>query len=90
MANPVRAEVNEAHRRHLHAWQPEMPTCWPKGPGHRQRWLERSGLDARRFWLVKIAALVALGTPTAPRAWQVRHALAAGVSPGKSLEFSLP
>lgn len=80
MANPVRAEVNEATPQALARLVTGDADLLAQGLGHRQRWLERGGLDARRFWLVKIAALVALGTPTVPCAWQVRHALAAGVS----------
>lgn len=42
---------------------------------------ERSGLDARCFALVKIAALVALDSPPASYAWQVSNALDAGATP---------
>jgi alkylhydroperoxidase/carboxymuconolactone decarboxylase family protein YurZ len=42
---------------------------------------ERSGLDARSFALVKIAALVALDSPPASYLWQVSSALDAGASP---------
>jgi len=89
MANPVRAGVNEATRQALARPVTGDADLLAQGIGHRQRWLDRSGLDARRFWPVKIAALVALGTPTVPRAWQVRHALAAGFR-GDPLEFSPP
>jgi 4-carboxymuconolactone decarboxylase len=41
---------------------------------------EFSGLDARAFSLVKIAALVALDAPPASYAWQVANAQAEGVS----------
>jgi hypothetical protein len=90
MANPVRAEVNEATRQARARPVTGDADLLAQGIGHRQRWLDRSGLDARRFWPVKIAALMAPGTPTVPRAWQVRHALAAGVSRGDPLEFSPP
>jgi 4-carboxymuconolactone decarboxylase len=40
-----------------------------------------SGLDARTFSLVKIAALVALDAPPASYLWQVSNALDAGATP---------
>ena len=40
-----------------------------------------SGLEARRFALVKIAALIALDAPPASYAWQIGNALEDGVSP---------
>ncbi|MFZ2050279.1 MAG: carboxymuconolactone decarboxylase family protein [Solirubrobacteraceae bacterium] len=39
-----------------------------------------SGLDARAFSLVKIAALIALDAPPASYAWQIANAQAEGVS----------
>ena len=42
---------------------------------------EQSGLDARTFSLVKIAALIALDAPPASYLWQVANALDAGVTP---------
>jgi 4-carboxymuconolactone decarboxylase len=41
----------------------------------------RSGLDARSFSLVKIAALIALDAPPASYLWQVSSALDAGATP---------
>jgi 4-carboxymuconolactone decarboxylase len=49
--------------------------------GLREGERERSGLDARTFSLVKIAALIALDAPPASYAWQVANALDAGVTP---------
>jgi alkylhydroperoxidase/carboxymuconolactone decarboxylase family protein YurZ len=46
---------------------------------------ENSGLDARTFGLVKIAALVALDAPPASYLWQVANALDAGATPGEIL-----
>ncbi|MBX5470266.1 MAG: carboxymuconolactone decarboxylase family protein [Thermoleophilaceae bacterium] len=40
-----------------------------------------SGLDARTFGLVKIAALIALDAPPASYMWQVANALDEGASP---------
>lgn len=46
---------------------------------------EASGLDARCFALVKIAALVALDSPPASYLWQVSMALDAGATPAEIL-----
>jgi 4-carboxymuconolactone decarboxylase len=47
----------------------------------REAALERTGLDARTFALVKIAALIALDAPPASYAWQVAAALDDGATP---------
>ncbi len=44
-----------------------------------------SGLDARCFALVKIAALIALDSPPASYMWQVPNALDAGATPAEIL-----
>lgn len=44
-----------------------------------------TGLDAKSFALVKIAALVALDSPPASYVWQVSNALNAGASPKEIL-----
>jgi 4-carboxymuconolactone decarboxylase len=49
--------------------------------GLREIEREDSGLDARAFALVKIAALIALDAPPASYAWQVANAIGEGVSP---------
>jgi 4-carboxymuconolactone decarboxylase len=46
---------------------------------------ESSGLDARTFSLVKIAALIALDAPPASYLWQVSNALDSGASPAEIL-----
>ena len=43
-----------------------------------------SGLDARSYALVKIAALIALDAPPASYLWQVANALDAGATPRTS------
>ncbi len=50
------------------------------GMGLRESMLEASGLDARTFALVKIAALIAMDAPPASYAWQVANALEDGAS----------
>ena len=47
----------------------------------RAEWEARSGLDARSYALVKIAALIALDAPPASYVWQVSTALAEGATP---------
>ena len=42
---------------------------------------QKTGLDARTFALVKIAALVALDAPPASYLWQIANALDAGATP---------
>lgn len=49
--------------------------------GLREIDLGATGLDARTFALVKIAALIALDAPPASYAWQVTNALAEGATP---------
>ncbi len=47
--------------------------------------MEATGLDARSFALVKIAALIALEAPPASYVWQVANALDDGASPADIL-----
>jgi 4-carboxymuconolactone decarboxylase len=49
--------------------------------GMREDLLEATGLDARTFALVKVAALIALDAPPASYAWQVANAVEEGVTP---------
>lgn len=49
--------------------------------GMREAMLASTGLDARTFALVKIAALIALDAPPASYAWQVGNALDEGATP---------
>jgi 4-carboxymuconolactone decarboxylase len=49
--------------------------------GLRELNREGSGLDARTFALVKIAALIALDAPPASYAWQIANALEEGATP---------
>jgi 4-carboxymuconolactone decarboxylase len=49
--------------------------------GMREAHLASTGLDARTFALVKIAALIALDAPPASYAWQVPNALDDGATP---------
>src|SRR5271170_2286605 len=49
--------------------------------GLRELSRESTGLDARTFALVKIAALIALDAPPASYAWQIANAIGDGASP---------
>ncbi len=49
--------------------------------GLREAQLDRTGLDARTFALVKIASLIALDAAPASYAWQIANALDEGVEP---------
>jgi 4-carboxymuconolactone decarboxylase len=49
----------------------------------RESWQGRSGLDARAFSLVKIAALIAVDAPPASYLWQVSNALDSGATPNE-------
>jgi 4-carboxymuconolactone decarboxylase len=49
--------------------------------GLRESEFEATGLDARTFALVKIAALIALDAPPASYAWQVANAVDDGATP---------
>lgn len=46
----------------------------------REAQLEPTGLDARTFSLVQIAALIALDAPPASYAWQIANAVEAGAT----------
>jgi 4-carboxymuconolactone decarboxylase len=48
--------------------------------GLREAQLQSTGLDARTFALVKIAALIALDAPPASYAWQIGNALQDGAT----------
>ncbi len=56
-------------------------TMLEQAVGIREAELERTGLDARTFALVKIAALIALDAPPASYLWQVGNALDEGATP---------
>lgn len=49
--------------------------------GMRELGREVTGLDARTYALVKIAALIALDAPPASYVWQIGNALDEGVTP---------
>jgi 4-carboxymuconolactone decarboxylase len=55
-------------------------TMLEEAVGLREAQLARTGLDARTFALVKVAALIALDAPPASYAWQVANAMEEGAT----------
>ena len=65
MNSPVKAEVDDATREALTGLSLGDPDLLAEGLELRASWKERSGLTARSYALVKIAALIALDAPPA-------------------------
>ena len=59
---------------------PARRTCSKERSSSARRSWRATGLDARTFGLVKIAALIALDAPPASYAWQVANAIEGGAS----------
>jgi 4-carboxymuconolactone decarboxylase len=78
---PTRAYVDDATKTALAELALGDPELLGEGLELRAELQRRSGLDARSFALVKIAALMALDAPPASYLWQVGTALEAGVTP---------
>jgi 4-carboxymuconolactone decarboxylase len=81
MTVPVKADVSADTREMLTALALGDPDLLAAGLEVRAEWKARSGLDARSYALVKIAALIALDAPPASYLWQVSNALEAGATP---------
>ena len=81
MTMPAKADVDDVTRDALAGLT--MGDLGPLGElrEYRAAEQEQSGLDARTFSLVKIAALIALDAPPASYLWQVANALDAGCTP---------
>ena len=82
MSMPVNADVDPATRDALSGLAVGDLEVLGEVLELRDALQENSGLDARTFSLVKIAALVAVDAPPASYLWQVANALDAGASPG--------
>jgi 4-carboxymuconolactone decarboxylase len=78
---PSKVDVAEATRGALVSLALGDPDSLAAGLELREDWRARSGLDARSFALVKIAALISLDAPPASYLWQVANALDAGATP---------
>jgi 4-carboxymuconolactone decarboxylase len=81
MNMPTRADVGDATRTALAELALGDPELLGEGLELRAELQRKSGLDARSFALVKVAALMALDAPPASYLWQVGTALDAGVTP---------
>jgi 4-carboxymuconolactone decarboxylase len=81
MTVPVKADVSANTREVLAALTLGDPDLLAAGLEVRAEWKARSGLDARSYALVKLAALIALDAPPASYLWQVGNALQAGATP---------
>jgi alkylhydroperoxidase/carboxymuconolactone decarboxylase family protein YurZ len=81
MPVPANVDVSESTRDVLLALTRGDPDLLAAGLEVRAEWQARSGLDARSYALVKLAALIALDAPPASYVWQVGTALQAGATP---------
>jgi alkylhydroperoxidase/carboxymuconolactone decarboxylase family protein YurZ len=80
MTIPVRADIDNATRDVLTGLSAGDAAVLEDALEFRESEQLKSGLDARTFALVKIAALIALDAPPASYLWQVANALDAGVT----------
>lgn len=83
MNTPTKTDIDEDTRAALAGLALANPELLLDGLEMRAEMQERSGLDARSFALVKIAALIALDAPPASYLWQVSNALDAGCTPAE-------
>ena len=81
MTAPIHVDVSADTVNVLTALAQGDPDLLAAGLEIRAEWKARSGLDERSYALVKLAALIALDAPPASYLWQVRTAMAAGVTP---------
>ena len=81
MSMPSKVDVDDTTREMLAGLATGTHDLLAEGLELRAEWQIRSGLDARSYALVKIAALIALDAPPASYLWQVANALDAGATP---------
>src|SRR6516225_1521750 len=81
MTVPIKADVSDNAREVLNALAHGDPDVLAAGLEIRANWEAKSGLDARSYSLVKIAALIALDAPPPSYRWQVANALESGATP---------
>ena len=81
MTVPVKVDVSDNAREVLNALAHGDPDLLAAGLEIRANWEAKSGLDARAYSLVKLAALIALDAPPASYLWQVANALESGATP---------
>ena len=80
MNMPSKVEVGDATVQALASLTLGDPDLLAAGLEVRAEWKERSGLDARSYALVKLAAIMALDAPPASYLWQVANAVEAGAT----------
>jgi len=85
MTTPAKAEVDDATKEALTGIALGDLDVLERALELREAWQAQSGLDARAFSLVKIAALIAVDAPPASYLWQVSNALDAGATPNEIL-----
>ena len=81
MNMPAKVAVDEATIELLGALTLGDPDLLAAGLEVRAEFQARSGLDARSYALVKLAAIMALDAPPASYLWQVANAIDAGATP---------
>lgn len=81
MTMPSNVEIDDTTRETLAGLAMGTHDLLAEGLELRADWQIRSGLDARSYALVKIAALIALDAPPPSYLWQVANALDAGATP---------
>lgn len=81
MTIPTKADVDDATLEALNGLSAGDLDFIGEGVKAREEWRQMSGLDARSFALVKIAALVAVDAPPASYLWQIANALESGATP---------
>ena len=85
MTTPAKADVDDATKEALTGIALGDLDVLERALELREAWQAQSGLDARAFSLVKIAALIAVNAPPASYLWQVSNALDAGATPNEIL-----
>ena len=81
MTAPTNVEVHEETKGLFSSLAAGDPDLLAAGLEIRANWQARSGLSARDYALVKLAALIALDAPPVSYVWQVANALAEGATP---------
>jgi alkylhydroperoxidase/carboxymuconolactone decarboxylase family protein YurZ len=81
VSTPSRVAVDDTTTEALSGLALGDPGLLGEGLELRAKWQDQSGLDARSYALVKLAALIALDAPPASYLWQVANALDAGATP---------
>ena len=81
MNMPAKVDVDDSTIELLGAIALGDPDLLAAGLEVRAEFQARSGLDARTYALVKLAAIMALDAPPASYLWQVANAIDAGATP---------